>query len=87
MSGKQYTLKEYSTGNPVPQTNTVNYDPANPGDAEQSKAPLGIGIGLIVIGILMVLCGYIGYWLTMKYKPIAALEGAETVYNVGKAVL
>jgi hypothetical protein len=86
VSGKQYTLNGYSTGNPVPGTNTVNYDPANPGDAEQGKMPIGLGIGLIVGGILMVLCGYFIYWLTMKYKPVAALEGAETVYNVGKTI-
>lgn len=85
VSGKQYTLNGYSTGNPVPGTNTVNYDPANPGDAEQTKLPVGLGIGLIVGGLIVVLCGYLAYWLTMSYKPIAALEGVETVYNVGKS--
>ena len=85
VSGKQYTLNGYSTGNPVPGTNTVNYDPANPGDAEQTKLPVGLGIGLIVGGLVVVLCGYLVYWLTMSYKPVAALEGADTIYNIGKS--
>ena len=85
VSGKQYTLNGYSSGNPVPGTNTVNYDPANPEDAEQTKLPIGLGIGLIVGGLVVVLCGYLVYWLTMSYKPVAALEGAETIYNLGKS--
>jgi hypothetical protein len=69
----------------MPGTNTVNYDPANPGDAEQTKLPIGLGIGLVICGVFMVLCGYLVYWLTMNYKPVAALEGAETIYNIGKS--
>ena len=69
----------------MPGTNTVNYDPANPGDAEQTKLPVGLGIGLIVGGLVVVLCGYLVYWLTMNYKPVAALEGADTIYNIGKS--
>lgn len=82
VSGNQYTLNGYTTGNPVPQTNTVNYSPSNPGDAQQNKPPLGLGIGLIVIGLLVVLCGYIMYSLTMSFKPVAALEGVETIKNI-----
>jgi hypothetical protein len=86
VSGQQYTFNGYTTGNPVPQVNTVSYDPSNPGDVEQAKPPLGIGIGLIVGAILLFLCGCIGYWLTMTYKPVAALEGADTVLSVGKTI-
>jgi len=86
VSGHQYTFNGYTTGNPVPQMNTVSYDPANPGDAEQGKPSVVFGIGLIVGAILLILCGCIGYWLTMTYKPIAAAEGAETVFNVGKTI-
>jgi hypothetical protein len=87
VDGKQYTFDRYTTGSPVPQNNTVNYNPTNPEDAEQNKPPLGLGVGLIIGGILVVLLGYLAYWLTTSFKPIAALEGADTVYNVGKFVL
>jgi hypothetical protein len=85
VSGQTYTLG-VNTGNPAPSSVSISYDPAKPSDAEQNKPSTGLGIGLIVGGFIVIIIGYLFYWLTMNYKPIAAIEGAGAVYDIGKAV-
>lgn len=85
VNGTSYKLN-VSTGNPAPNSLDISYDPAHPSDAEQNKPSKFLGFGLIIGGILVVIVGCVFYWLTMNYKPIAAIEGAGAIYDVGKSV-
>jgi len=86
VNGKKYTLNG-QWANPLPSTATIAYDPANPGDSEQNPPSFTFSIILMVAAICIVIIGFIIYKLTMTYKPIAALEGADAVYNIGKTIL
>jgi len=72
--------------NPLPWTTKVAYDPSNPGDAEQNPPSYTLTIILCSVAICMMIIGFVIYKVTMAYKPVAALEGAGALYNVGKAV-
>jgi hypothetical protein len=85
VDGKSYTTN-VTTMNPAPSNVNISYNPSNPGDGVQNKPSTGFGIGLIVVGFIVVLIGAVVYWVTMSYKPIAALQGAGAIYDVGKAV-
>lgn len=84
VNGQAYKLN-VTTGNPAPGSLNVSYDPTKPSDAEQNKPSNVLGFGLIAGGLLVIILGYLFYWLTMNYKPIAALEGVSAIYDVGKA--
>ena len=85
VNSKTYTLKG-SWSNVVPATFTVSYNPADPSDATQNIPSAGLGIGLIVGGTVLFLCGLLIYLLTMSYKPLAAVSGADAIYGVGKQI-
>ena len=85
VSGQTYTLP-VTTGVPAPANVTVMYDPAKPSDAEQNKQTPEMGYALICGGFLLVLCAILGYWLTMTYKPVAALGGVSAIGQVGQAI-
>ena len=58
------------------------YDPSNPSDAVQNVTPLWIGFIMICIALVFFLFAYFMYWLSMKYKPVAAAEGVGTVGSI-----
>ena len=85
VNGKAYTLTN-EWAQPVPTSVPVYYDPANPGDATYQKPSVIPGAVLIGIAILLIACAYLIYTLTMRYKPLAALEGADALADLGKAI-
>jgi hypothetical protein len=80
-----YTLG-VTTGNPAPNNLTIAYNPSKPEDANQNPPSPVPGFAFIGIGFLVALIGLFAYWLTMTYKPVAALGGAQTVYDLGKSL-
>jgi hypothetical protein len=87
VGGKSYTLLNFPTNNPAPKTVTVSYNPSNPSDSQSNQPSLGLGIGLLVAALFVMICGYVVYKLTMSFKPLAAVEGADMVYGLGKSLV
>jgi hypothetical protein len=85
VGGKGYTLTNEWT-QPVPPSVPVYYDPSNPGDATYQKPSWIPGAMLIGVAVLLIACAYLIYSLTMRYKPLAALEGADTIADFGKSI-
>ena len=84
VDGKTYSVPG-SWPVPLPSTTTIAYDPANPSDAEANPPSTIFGIILLAAACCVLVVGYITYQITMTYKPIAAVEGAGAIYNIGKA--
>ena len=85
VSGQTYTLG-VTTGVPAPANVNIIYDPVKPSDAIQNKTSPAVGYALIMGGFCLVMCALIGYWLTMTYKPVAALGGAGAIGQIGDAI-
>lgn len=85
VDSKDYILKG-SWSNVAPTTFTVLYNPSDPSDATQHAPSVGLGIGFIVGGTVIFIFAMLIYWLTMSYKPIAAVSGADAIYDVGKQI-
>jgi hypothetical protein len=84
VNGRDYTCPG-NWGNPLPTSTSISYDPNNIKDCQPNAPSPVLGISLIVAALCVVVIGYVVYTLTMKYKPLAAVEGAGAIYNVGKA--
>jgi len=82
VSGNTYSIQTTWPTNKTPATVQVSYDPKNPADGIQGQTSSIVGIGMIVTGFLIVLCGYLIYRLTMAYKPLAAVEGVNAVASL-----
>lgn len=86
IKGKEYTktygqtnvTSSYSQG----QSITILYDPKNPDDSIIKSAVSRTGWGWILIGIgsVVFLIGIVGYYLTMRYKFLAAAQGVSSVF-------
>jgi len=85
VGGKTYTYSG-SLPSPTPAQVTLAYDPSNPDDAVQNPPDYYTGVGLMLSAILVVICGFVVYKITMSYKPLAAISGAETGINIIKAL-
>jgi len=79
VSGKEYSIQTTWPNKETPSTIQVSYDPKNPTDGVQGKPNTMIGLGMILTGFLLVMCGYLIYHLTTKYKPLAAVQGANAI--------
>jgi len=86
VDGKTYTLNG-SFMSPLPATMNVSYDPKNPSDSEQGGRSLALSAFLMGAAVVILIIGYFVYRVTMAYKPVAAIEGAGALYNLGKAVI
>lgn len=86
VNGKMYTWSG-TVQSPLPSTVIVNYDPAKPEDSVQTRPSYKFGAILVGIAICIVLFGYLIYYLTMQYKPIAALQGADATVGVARAII
>jgi len=81
-----YTLSG-TWNNPLPTSTTIAYDPSNPTDSEQNPPSFTFGFILLTVAVCIAIIGFVIYKITMAYKPIAALEGADAIYNLGRAVI
>lgn len=79
VSGKEYSIQTTWPNKETPSTIPVSYDPKNPSDGVQGNSPVLFGIAMIISGFLLVICGYLIYHLTTKYKPFAAVQGANAI--------
>jgi hypothetical protein len=85
-NGKDMTGYIQYTGNIVyskDQQVTVYVNNDNPSEVYfESANPKKFGGIMIVIGILIIACGWFWYWLSRKYKFLAAAEGVSGAFNI-----
>ena len=82
INGKTYAININWPGAVNNQTVTLLYNPSNPSDAVQKVIPIWIGIIIICIALVFFLLAYFMYWVSMRYKPVAAAEGVGTVGSI-----
>lgn len=69
----------YSPG----QSITIYYNPNNPGNPSLTGAvPHFVGGILIFMGLLMAVASWFWYYMSRKYKFVAAAEGASAAYSL-----
>jgi hypothetical protein len=86
VGGKMYTWSG-TMQSPLPATVNVNYNPDKPDDVVQTKPSYKLGATLISCAICIIIFGYLSYYLTMQYKPLAAIEGANAAAGVARAFI
>ena len=64
----------------------IKYNPSEPSNiiSNDSLSSQKFGSILMVVGILFLLCTIGMYYFTYKYKPIAAMQGIDTIGNIGQ---
>lgn len=79
VGGKSYSINANSTGGYQYKDGdgiTVYYDPKNPSNANISSDNTHVvGIVLLVIGIIIPIVAFVWWYLTRKYKAVAAAGG------------
>ena len=91
-NGKNYTVnnflyefnKQTNLNSVIDTTTPIYINPSNPSDISQNSDnsyKVG-GIIFIVLGIIVPLFSYLNWWLTRKYKTLAAVEGVQSGINI-----
>lgn len=81
VSGVSYSIPATFV-NVVPPSVNVYYNPSNPSDASTSPSSKITGFIFSAAGLFVLLLGILIYWLTTRFKPLAAVEGADAIYDI-----
>lgn len=67
----------------IGQNINVYIEPSDPNNVQLNSPPSNTtGIILIVVGLLIILGGWIWYWISKKWKVAAAATGASGIWNI-----
>jgi hypothetical protein len=85
IDNKDYNQKVITGGTLFRKDDKINikYNPDNPTDVSYNEtSQRTMGFILSCVAILILICIILYYYLITTYKPLAALEGASTTYNM-----
>ena len=83
VNGNSYSINT-TVGAPAPDKITLYYDPKNPADSETFRTSKSLAYVLMMGGLCVIVIGIIIYSLTNRFKVVAAVEGADTLFNFAK---
>jgi len=83
VNGNSYSINTMA-GAPAPSSLTLYYNPKDPSDAETFRTNKTAGFILSSAGLFMLIIGLIIYQVTSKFKVVAAVQGADTLFDFAK---